>query len=47
MRQRSTLQSATVMNNAATESEAQKPERTGLSGAARRQGAPTVKRSKP
>jgi hypothetical protein len=34
LRQRSTLQSATVMNSAATESEAQKSERTGLSGVA-------------
>jgi hypothetical protein len=34
LRQRSTLQSATVVNSVATESEAQKSERTGLSGVA-------------
>jgi hypothetical protein len=34
LHQRSTLQSATMMNSAATESEAQKSERTGLSGVA-------------
>jgi hypothetical protein len=34
LRQRSTLQSATVMNSATIESEAQKAERTGLSGVA-------------
>jgi hypothetical protein len=37
----------TVSNSAATESEAQKLEGTGLSGAARRQGASTVNYSEP